>query len=173
MPGRSKLIPLSKGYEAIVDGDLFDWLSQWRWHAIVGGDTGKGGGPYARRVVTVAGVRTVFHLHRVICCAPDGLLVDHVNGNTLDNRRENLRLATARQNTVNSYRAPSSSGFRGVKTPAPGAGRGFRAMMSVSGKMVTLGRADTAEAAARIYDEHAKARYGEFARLNFPEAQSQ
>lgn len=165
-------IKLTKGHVAIVDDDLFEWLNQWSWHAQAnGGEHARPDIVYARRSVKFEGVRTTFHMHRLIVCAPPNLLVDHMNHNTLDNRRENLRLATFRQNTANARHGPGASGFRGVRAPDPRSStRRFRAQIRCDGKMLTLGWGDTAEEAARIYDAAAFRRHGAFAILNFPES---
>lgn len=163
-------IALTKGIATIVDDDLFDWLSQWKWYAQEHAPGSRGRRFYVRRQANFEGRRTVFLLHRVVAGAPEGLLVDHVNGDTLDNRRANLRLATFRQNTVNAYRPPSATGFRGVRPPNPANGTyRFRANIRHDNKTVTVGWADTAEEAARLYDAAARRLHGEFARLNFPE----
>jgi hypothetical protein len=109
-------------------------------------------------------------LNRVIMDAPPGLLVDHRNGNTLDNRRTNLRLATCSQNRINSQRDKSktSSRYVGVSLEK---GRGkWLAYISYNGKRIHLGRFDNELDAARAYDLAAVKYHGEFARLNFPEA---
>lgn len=106
-----KTIPLTKGYEAIVDDADYDFLMQWKWHALV-----SGRGVYAERCERPKGQK-VSHImmHRVINKTPDGMDTDHDNGNTLDNRRHNLRSATRAQNMWN--RKPNSKGaskYKGV-----------------------------------------------------------
>lgn len=106
-------------------------------------------------------------MHRLILDAPAGTQVDHINGDGLDNRRANLRLAGAHENAWNQ-RAPlnNSSGFKGV-TFARREGR-FQASLELDGKAIWCGYHATAEAAARAYDAAALKHFGEFARLNFP-----
>lgn len=102
------------------------------------------------------------YLHRVILAAPDDSLVDHVNGDGLDNRRVNLRLATRSQNNVNRT-LPSGTGLRGVEIV-----RGkFRAHIRRDGKKRHLGIYPTLREAGLAYDKAAKAAWSDFARLNF------
>lgn len=86
-------ITLTKGYIAVVDVDNFDVLNQWRWHAIE-----KGGGKvYAHRWEKRRGVL----MHRYIMGAFGPIDIDHINGDTLDNRKSNLRRSSHRQNLYN------------------------------------------------------------------------
>lgn len=101
------------------------------------------------------------YLHRFILRAPKDLLVDHINRNTLDCRRGNLRLATPLENRGNERPRANSCGFRGVLFRA---GRRFSAQLA--GKY--LGSYDTAEEAAKAYDAAARQHFGDFAVLNFP-----
>jgi hypothetical protein len=93
---------------------------------------------------------------------------DHINGDGLDNRRINLREATKSQNGANRRKSVpgSASRFKGVSRHADG--RQWRAQIGVNGEKVYLGLHPTEEAAARAYDDKARAVFGEFAALNFP-----
>jgi hypothetical protein len=107
-------------------------------------------------------------LHREITNAPKGLLVDHRNGDTLDNRRTNLRLATASQNMQNvKKKKNTSSRFIGVSF-IKSAGR-WAAQIRAQGRDRWLGTFVNEIDAAKAYDTAAKKYYGEFARLNFNE----
>ena len=99
-----------------------------------------------------------------IMSAPPGALVDHKNGDGLDNRRANLRFASASQNNSNSrIRASNSTGFKGVTFDR---GRQkWRAQISVGGRVINLGRYETPEDAHAAYAQSAQKHYGEFARL--------
>lgn len=91
--------------------------------------------------------------------------VDHVNGNTLDNRAANLRLATPSQNACNhGPQSRNGSGYKGVSWDRS---RGkWIAVIAVNKKQKNLGRFATKEAAAHAYNLAAAERHGEFARIN-------
>lgn len=105
--------------------------------------------------------------HRMILGAPEGVQVDHRNGNGLDNRRANLREATHSQNCCNTRpRKDRSSKYRGIRLAPSGA---FVAKISINGKRLHLGTFKTDKEAALAFDKAAKEHRGEFAILNFPE----
>jgi len=105
------------------------------------------------------------YLHRMIVAAPKGAMVDHANGDTLDNRRQNLRLATNSQNQANRLKLQKKHGFRGVCWHRQF--RKYQAGIKVNGKSVHLGLYDSAESAARAYDAAAREHFGEFGYQNF------
>jgi AP2 domain len=157
-------IPLSQGLVAIVDADMKARVLGMRpWHAIVRPHT-----TYAKKSVRRADMRwTTLYLHTFITGWP---FVDHINGDGLDNRRANLRPADNRRNQQNSRRpAANTSGFKGVFWEAGRCNR-WRAQIRVDGRKVHLGLFDDPTEAAKAYDSAAANHYGEFARLNFPEA---
>jgi hypothetical protein len=109
-------------------------------------------------------------LHRAIMKAPKGRIVDHKNCNGLDNRRENLRIATRAQNACNSRkRKNTSSRFMGVYFHKRGNKWGAR--LQHHGKDIWIGYFRSEVDAAHAYDKVAKKYHGEFARLNFPEGE--
>lgn len=95
--------------EVLVSDEDFEYLSRWKWGLSTGG--------YPKRNIKDGGKRRTLFMHRVIMGLDFGdvRVVDHKNGNKLDNRRENLRVASVKQNreNVKSYKA-SSSKYRGV-----------------------------------------------------------
>lgn len=107
------------------------------------------------------------YLHRVILGAKAGQVVDHRNGDGLDNRRVNIRIATDAQNNANKA-AKSSTGFRGVIQVESGRFRASISDRNGKTKAKVIGTFATAEEAARAYDRAAIERFGEFARMNFP-----
>jgi hypothetical protein len=158
----TKEILLTQGKVAIVDAADYEWLSQWNWHAF----RNQGGIWYARRARRRRLDQTSPFMHRVIMDAPSGIMIDHINGDGLDNRQSNLRCATNQQNQFNSRkRRDNTSGFRGVCWREDK--KRWRARIRVGGKQQHLGLFKTAEEAARAYDEAAKRLHGEFASLNF------
>ena len=105
-------IPLSRGLFAIVDPEEYEALSRYKWWAQLGKHNGTF---YAVRNEKRGRVMVRVWMHRVIMGAAEGLFVDHINHNGLDNRKANLRLATAAQNAWNSVRGKrGSSKYKGV-----------------------------------------------------------
>lgn len=152
-------IPLSRGFVALVDdADAEAVLAFGKWHA----RTPRAGKTYARRNVwdrSGDSPRCTTYLMHQFITGWD--YVDHVNGDGLDNRRSNLRPATARQNQGNvGLRRDNKTGYKGVKH--------HRGRYRADCAKQYLGIFPTAEAAARAYDEAAVVAFGEFARLNFP-----
>jgi hypothetical protein len=155
-----KTIPLSQGRVAIVDDRDFETLNRYKWYAQKIGNT-----LYAARHAT--GRHRTIYMHRQIPGITDpGIFVDHRNGNGLDNRRQNLRLATKTENARNRP-APknNTSGFKGVHWHKQG--NAYRARIKVNGKNIHLGLFPTPTEAARAYDQAARKYFGEFARTNF------
>lgn len=136
-----------------VDPDDFARLMKYRWHLV-----NVGTGSYA--VSTIEGKR-VF-MHRMVMGVDDPeVIVDHINRDKLDNRRENLRTATAQQNSFNvDKHSDNTSGHKGVTWDK--LRRKWVASIVKDGKRRFLGRFDTAEEAARTYDDAAELLFGEF-----------
>src|SRR6185369_1147212 len=105
------------------------------------------------------------YLHRIIADAKPGQIVDHINGDTLDNRRSNLRLCTTAENNRNTRGKNPKSGFKGVY-PQFGTNT-WQAKITVAGKVLCLGTFKEKEDAAKCYDLAAREHFGEFARTNF------
>lgn len=111
-------------------------------------------------------------LHRLLLNAPKESEVDHINGDGLDNRRSNLRLATRAQNAANTIvrkrHSTKPSRFRGVHWAPRGLAGYWVAQIRIEGKFRHLGYCKDEEQAARLYDDAAFEAHGEFATLNFP-----
>lgn len=160
--GGIREIPLSKGFVALVDDADFDWLSQWKWHVF---DNGRGYRYAITKWRPEKGARQqTIYMHRQLLDAPRGLVVDHISGETLDNRRSNLRLCTPTENTRNSRAIALYKGVNRISRHR------WMARIVVDGTTHYLGLYVTPEDAARAYDAAARRMYGEFARLNFPES---
>lgn len=108
-------------------------------------------------------------IHRLLTNAPKGLDVDHINGNSLDNRMSNLRVCVHSKNTKNrKINKDNKSGYKGVVADSAVVGKPWRATIKNGGKTHYLGRYQFIEDAAKAYDSAAIKYFGEFARLNFP-----
>ena len=94
----------------IVDAEDEPKLSEYRWHA----SPNTMGGYYVVAHPKLSGRRTTIYLHRLIMAAPDGLQVDHINHDTLDNRRANLRIVTNQVNNANRA-GPYTTNKTGVR----------------------------------------------------------
>lgn len=104
-------------------------------------------------------------LHRLIISAPDNMLVDHINGNTVDNRKSNLRLCSHIENLRNSkVQSNNKTGYKGVYWHTRN--KKWIAHITIKRKSIHLGVFSTKEDAARAYNEAAIKYFGEFARLN-------
>lgn len=155
-------VPLSRGMIALVDAADFDAvITAGPWYATLSKQTW-----YAKRDVRKAdGGRTMQAMHRLI--RPTWPLIDHINGDGLDNQRANLRPATFAQNGANRRASKrNTSGFKGVCWDPRR--QLWRAVISQGRSQRFLGRFSTAEQAAYAYDAAATEIFGEFARLNFP-----
>jgi hypothetical protein len=160
-------IKLNRGHVAIVDDDDHSRLSEYKWVAYAENRRSDGSvRVYARRHCG----RMVYELMAHAVLRPRyGLFVDHINGNTLDNRKENLRLATHSQNMFNKRpRVNAASPYKGVES-SDGTVRPWRARITFGGKRRHLGSFATEEEAALAYDHAARESFGEFAWLNFPD----
>lgn len=142
-------IKLTRDRVAIVDDELFEDINKYLWCF---------NGLYASRGNNI-------YMHRVIMSAPKGVLVDHINGNGLDNRRENLRLCTHAQNLQNQKRKKNNtSGIKGVSWCSKS--RKWDARIRLNMKQFYLGKFSSKEDAANAYAQAALKYHGEFARTS-------
>lgn len=151
----------SDGAEILVDRADYDRLNQYRWFA-----AGTKNG-YAGRSGKRNGKSRILYMHREIMSPPPGFVVDHVNGDTLDNRRSNLRICTKARNSANRTVCLNHTGFLGIGFD-PAQGR-YQASVMQDGSRFRGPWRLTAQEAAKDYDCLARGVHGEFARLNFPE----
>lgn len=150
-------VPLSRGLFAIIDSADVPLVSPHKWSV----DNPKGGRHfYAHASLGRHGV--YLSMHRLLAGATPDQHVDHANGDGLDNRRANLRVCTRSQNCGNSPKwNRTASRFKGVARFRDR----WRSRCAGSGFVVS----ETEEGAARTYDAAARARWGPFACVNFPE----
>ena len=162
-----KYVHLGNGINATVDDSDYELVSKHVWHIQI-----------SRSCQYAATARTTL-MHRLIISPPKGLLVDHIDGNGLNNSRANLRLCTHADNMKNSRKPvpngkmPSSrfkgvslrTKFKGLTLIAPR--QIWRSEIRCNNKKKYLGSYFTEEEAAKAYDAAAKQLHGEFARINF------
>lgn len=158
-------LSLSKGYVAIVDAADLPILNKFSW-SVSEAPRRK---PYAVASMGYGrkGRKNVY-LHRFLLEAQPGQMVDHINGNSLDNRRENLRLATGTQNNYNQFkRKNSKSDYRGVSFDPNYADKPWVARGMIAGKCVHRSWHKTEKEAARAYNSWARTiADSKFVRLN-------
>jgi hypothetical protein len=151
-------IPLTRGFEAVIELVDLPLVSRHNWHAMPVGQT-----VYAVRKEYGSGKQQAVLMHRVVTGAADGSDVDHRDRDGLNNRRANLRVCSRSENMRNQPTPRhNSSGAKGVSWVA---GRNkWLAQIKVNGRQVNLGRFDTLEAAQAAYADGAAKYHGEFAR---------
>lgn len=141
-----------------VDDNDYQWLKQYNWSPHYGKNK-----VYARTWVN--GTRRF--MHQLILPSDDpNLSVDHVNGNGLDNRRENLRLATRSQQRINTYKCgmSNSSFHKGVSYRTDS--KKWRARLKVNGELIDLGTFKTEDEAAQAYNIAVVKYFEKFAVIN-------
>lgn len=150
---------LKNGMVCIVDEIMLPEIMKFKWHAC------NCGGKYyvKRRYKDEFGVQKTILLHRFIMNESDrNIIIDHISGDTLDNRVENLRRCSHAENCRNSIGFNAKSGYKGVKASK----LRWRAYITVSGSEISLGAYDDKDSAARAYNIAALEYFGEFARPN-------
>jgi HNH endonuclease/AP2 domain len=178
-------IVLIKGQEVLVDDDVAEMMQSHTWHinpkngyvvmgccrpAKICQVCNKRDWSSSRCVCidpqwAISGGQTVRYLSRIVTNAPEGMVVDHINHNKLDNRRCNLRIVTTRQNLANTRAKGGTSEYKGVHYDIA-RGRWKMSCRMPNGKRIVK-RFDTELEAAQAYDRLAKSQYGFIAILNF------
>lgn len=159
-------IPLTRGKFALVDDADYERVVNYKWRLA----------PRSRCFYAAGrkrGSSKSEYMHRVILEPRDGLLVDHINGDGLDNRRQNLRSCTPAQSVRNVGSLGGRSRYRGVAAvfgdiEKPRSAWRWGARIRENGVYRWLGQFRTQKEAAQAYDAAALRICGEFARLNFP-----
>lgn len=150
-----RYIALTQGQFAIVDATDYEWLNKYRWCA-----SKHAGKYYARRFTT----KGTIWMHREIMQTPPGMVVDHISGNSLDNRRGNMRNCKPHQNAYNKPPRGRTSKFKGVYPH----GDRWEARIKHKGRRYHLGLFATELEAAKARDAKARELEGEYAYINVP-----
>ena len=152
-----KKIPLTQGQFAIVDDEDFERVSKLKWYAAKKRSTF-----YAQREHK----KTCLKMHRFILGITDSaVIIDHKNGNGLDNTRGNIRICRNAENCMNrNGLSSSSSKYKGVSWCRHT--NKWKAQIRFNGKLYYLGVYESELESARVYDKAAKKHFGEFAWLN-------
>jgi len=157
-----KEIQLTQGKVALVDDEDFDRVNQFKWCARRSNKIFY----VLRNVLQPDGAYKSQLLHQFLM--PGVSQIDHRNGDGLDNQKSNLRPASHSQNIANSRKSSGcSSKFKGVHWD--NIRSLWAAQIRINWAKLNLGRYESEEDAAHVYDYAAKIYFGEFARLNFPE----
>jgi|6_EtaG_2_1085325.scaffolds.fasta_scaffold08028_3 hypothetical protein len=157
-----KKIKLSQGKYALVDDEDFEYLNNYKWSALKDNKT-----YYAVSSLIIDPVtkkKKAIKMHRVIMKTPKGMDTDHINGDGLDNRRENLRVCTHAENSRNrGINKNNTSGYKGVYWKKDR--KKWAAQIRNNGKVVGLGGFDRKEQAYAAYCQAAKEFYKDFAKI--------
>lgn len=160
-----KIIKAICGTGILVDDEDFEWANYFRWSII-----GKGTHTlYAISSFYYKGNKTCFSIHRTIMgCEKKLPIVDHIDGNGLNNQRSNLRLCTYSQNAANTIKkSKSKSKYKGVNFSSKNQLKPWKAQLTSNYKIYDLGDYETEVLAAAAYDNKSYELNGEFAKLNF------
>jgi len=165
----SRELKLTQGVVALIDAEDFDRLNAWPWYPATKKKANRTYVyPYTHWRIPGSGDPGKYvslMMHQMLMMIPRGMRGDHINGDTLDNRKQNLRIVTHSQNLWNMG-ARDGKRFKGIDYREQ-KGK-WRARIMIDRQVTFLGYFDTDEEAARAYDEAAKRFQGEYARLNFP-----
>jgi hypothetical protein len=154
-----KQISTSQNKFVIVDNEDFEKLSKYTW------SLSKGYASYGRWENGKKGKCTSYKMHRIIMNAKKGQEVDHIDGNTLNNQKSNLRIVTKTQNQMNrKIQKNNISGYKGVTWCKRT--KKWIAQIRVETKTKFLGYFDDKNIAGNVYNLNAKKYFGEFAKLN-------
>jgi hypothetical protein len=174
-----RLIPLTRGMYTIVDVKDYEQLRKLNWQVQSGVQT-----YYATSTIFINGKPKRIWMHRYLMlpkldtefgarCSKagnpfKGIIIDHINGDGLDNRRANLRICTYSQNICNTrIKIKGASKYRGVSKSGK-SDKPWQAKIYIHRKQIVIGFYETEIEAALAYDSAARKYHGLFATLNFP-----
>lgn len=145
-----------------MDDEDYEWLNQWKWHAIFSDDSNT---YYAKRTDRTNGKQRSILMHREIVKTPIELFTDHKDHNGLNNQKYNLRVCVRQKNNWNKrIQSNNTSGYKGVSWNKPM--KKWQAYIRKDYRKLSLGYFDSLEDAAKEYDKKAIEYFGEFAETN-------
>lgn len=167
----AKQIPISGGKAfSTVDDEDYDFLMQWKWQLLTFGHA------YRTEVIsydpaTRKQTKKSVLMHRVIMNPPDGMVVNHIDGNALNNTRNNLRVTTQKSNMANriktgKVKSERSSIYKGVQQRVESKDPKYSACIRIEGKLKYIGTYSSEIEAAKAYNQKAIEAFGEYAHLN-------
>lgn len=156
------IIKLTQEQQTVIDDEDFILLKKYRWYSRY--DPRLKGFYAVSHTPMVNKVNKTVLMHRVIMNAPKGKQVDHIDGDTLNNRKSNLRICTSQQNHFNSKSKSGSSIYKGVSWHK--SQNKWNAYIKANGRLNHLGSFLTEKEGALAYNRAAKKYFGEFARPN-------
>ena len=157
----AKEIQLTQGKVAIVDDEDYDYLMQWKWYVC-----NKRYKFYAVRNIPISNNKqTIISMHRLIMKPDKGMVIDHLDGNPLNNQKNNLRICTHSDNMRNcKISIKNTSGYKGVSFLKKK--NTYKSAIKFNKKTIYLGLFTNPVDAARAYNAAALKYHGEFAHLN-------
>lgn len=160
-----KTIELTQDQFAIVDDEEFENLSKYKWYA----EWYKNTKSFRVKRQIRKGVIELMH-RKILGITNPKVCVDHIDHETLNNQKSNLRVCNNQQNTFNRKKTSGVSRYKGVSIRRDI--NKWKATIRFNAKHIHLGFFENEIDAALAYDEAAKKHFGEFALLNFPELKS-
>ena len=153
-----------KEFDVTIDDEDYELVGHIKWGVNMGKNEKAGKHYFVKGITLKPKKYDVIYLHRIILKAEKGDIVDHINGNTLDNRKSNLRICTQLENCRNVKKNKrNTSGYKGVSFSS-NMGKYRAAIKATKGKKIVLGYFDDPSEAHKAYCEASKKYHGCFGR---------
>jgi hypothetical protein len=154
-----KEIILTQNKVALVDDEDYNELNKYNWCAYHDDNMW-----YARRGTNRNKIQKTILMHREILNAPKGIMIDHINGDGLDNRKENIRLCNNLINGQNRHTVYGTSQYQGVYSPRNN--KKWMSRITINKRLFYLGSFNSEKLAAIAYNIAALKYYGADAKIN-------